>query len=64
MLSVPLWRGPVLVGSLSLLAPDACLQRRAERLSDVTMDAAAALSRRLEHSRTVRQTMPILQQAG
>ncbi|MGW1082049.1 hypothetical protein [Kitasatospora sp. NPDC002522] len=52
------------MGSLSLLAPDACLQRRAERLSDVTMDAAAALSRRLEHSRTVRQTMPILQQAG
>lgn len=64
MLSVPLWRGSVLVGSISLLAPDAYLQRRADRLADTTMDTAAALSRRLEHTRTQRQIMPILQQAS
>ncbi|MFJ6771249.1 helix-turn-helix domain-containing protein [Kitasatospora sp. NPDC091257] len=64
MLSVPLWRGSVLVGSVSLLAPDAYWQRRAERLADATMDTAAALSRRLEHTRTQRQIMPILQQAS
>ncbi|MEV7928593.1 helix-turn-helix domain-containing protein [Kitasatospora sp. NPDC088779] len=64
MLSVPLWRGSVLVGSVSLLAPDAYLQRRAERLADATMDAAAALSRRLEHNRAQRQIMPIMQHAS
>ncbi|MFF2619756.1 helix-turn-helix domain-containing protein [Kitasatospora sp. NPDC058046] len=64
MLSVPLWRGSVLVGSVSLLAPNAYWQRRAERLADATMDTAAALSRRLEHTRTQRQIMPMLQQAS
>ncbi|WP_051826528.1 helix-turn-helix domain-containing protein [Kitasatospora aureofaciens] len=64
MLSVPLWRGSVLVGSVSLLAPQAYLQRRSQRLVDVTMDAAAAISRRLEHSRVQRQVLPPLAQAS
>lgn len=64
MLSVPLRRGNVLVGSVSLLAPEAHLSRRAERITDVTMDTAAAISRHLEHSRATRQALPPLAHAS
>ncbi|MEU9127801.1 helix-turn-helix domain-containing protein [Kitasatospora sp. NPDC048540] len=63
MLSVPLRRGNILVGSISLLAPEAHLARRTERITDVTMDAAAAMARHLEHVRAIRHVLPPLVQA-
>ncbi|CAM5272756.1 hypothetical protein KAURM247S_04296 [Kitasatospora aureofaciens] len=64
MLAVPLWRGRAIVGSVSLLAPQAYLHRRSQRLIDVTMDAAAAISRRLDHAGVQRQVLPPLAQAS